>query len=101
MVAQNGDTGPACGTIGRKAKEFEMAVLTIDELYQQQIRSRPSQERLRLLELVAHDLANDSSSDRSRKRSLLELEGIGEHNPIGMDAQEYVNKLREEWSHRP
>jgi hypothetical protein len=101
MVAQNCGTIPACDTIGRKAKEFEMAALTIDELYQQQIRSRPPQERLRLLELVAHDLANDSSAERPRKRSLLELEGIGEHNPVGMDAQEYVNKLREEWSQRP
>ena len=82
-------------------KGCKMAALTIEELYRQQIRPRSPEERLRLLELVAHDLAEEGQGDRPRKRSLLELEGIGEHNPIGMDAQEYVNKLRDEWDHRP
>jgi plasmid stability protein len=36
------------------------------------------------------------------KRSILEFEGVGAHNPIGRDAQEYVNALRaEDWDHRP
>ena len=34
-------------------------------------------------------------------RSPLEFEGVGKNNPIGRDAQEYVNEMRDEWDRRP
>lgn len=33
-------------------------------------------------------------------RSVLDFEGMGKDNPIGMDAQEYVNEMRAEWDER-
>ena len=32
-----------------------------------------------------------------RLRNALEFEGVGRHNPVGKDAQEYVNEMRDEW----
>ena len=36
-----------------------------------------------------------------RRRSILEFRGVGKHNPIGKDAQEYVNEMRDEWDREP
>lgn len=40
------------------------------------------------------------------KRSIMELEGLGaelwkDENGALLDAQDYVNELRQEWDHRP
>ncbi|HEY8600502.1 MAG TPA: hypothetical protein VIL85_18845 [Thermomicrobiales bacterium] len=78
-----------------------MTALTVEQLYAQQIRSRSPQERLRLLKLMMSDLTEKDVADDKPKRSLLELEGLGANDPIGMEAQEYVNQLRDEWDHRP
>jgi hypothetical protein len=59
----------------------------------------PATERLRLVELIARDLA--TASETPRQRSVLELEGLGTDLWEGIDAQEYVNELRQEWDHRP
>ena len=39
--------------------------------------------------------------DHNRIRSNLELHGLGKEIWEEIDAQEYVNSLREEWNHRP
>jgi hypothetical protein len=33
----------------------------------------------------------------NRNRNVLDFEGVGRDNPVGMDAQEYVNAMRDEW----
>jgi hypothetical protein len=71
-----------------------------DELYEQLVKPLPTSERLRLVELIARDLAA-ATHDLPRQRSLLELEGLGAEIWKGIDAQEYVNELRKEWDHRP
>ncbi len=76
-----------------------MAVGTIHELYERQIKDLPATERLQLLSLIAADLA-DVAAELSPKRSILELEGLGAELWQGVDAQEYVNSLREEWDQR-
>ena len=78
-----------------------MATLSIEQLYERQIRLRTPQERLQLLKLVVRDLADGDIANARPKRSILELAGLGADDPIGMDAQEYVNQLRAEWDHRP
>ena len=78
-----------------------MTALTVEQLYAQQIRSRSPQERLRLLKLMVSDLTETDVADDKPKRSILEFEGLGADDPVGMDAQEYVNQLRAEWDHRP
>ena len=77
-----------------------MPAATIDELYERQIKALPADERLRLLARIAADLVNETPA-QPRKRSSLELEGLGAELWQGIDAQDCVNKLREEWYHRP
>jgi hypothetical protein len=78
-----------------------MSTLTAEQLYEQQIKLLPAAERLRLVAIIAHDLATTTVATEPRQRSLLELEGLGADLWEGIDAQEYVNELRKEWDHRP
>jgi hypothetical protein len=78
-----------------------MVILKADEIYERQIKELPPQEQLRLLMLVAQGLANRESGKPGKKHSVLEFAGAGAADPVGMDAQEYVNMLRAEWDHRP
>ena len=71
-----------------------MTVMSIDELYVKYIKDRPVAERIRLVELTAHDLAQLGEPP---KRSIMELHGLGAEIWKGIDAQEYVNELRNEW----
>ena len=77
-----------------------MHTLTAEQLYEQKIKLLPATERLRLVALIAHDLATTAITEH-QQRSLLELEGLGADIWQGVDAQEYVNELRKEWDHRP
>ena len=75
-----------------------MSVLTVEELYERYIKHRPSEERLRLVEITAHDLARSQEVPADPpKRSIMELHGLGAADWKGIDAQGYVNKLRDEW----
>ncbi len=78
-----------------------ITTLTIEALYAQQIRTRTKEEKRLLLKLVSADLLDSLKPGPDGKYSLLDFEGLGAHDPIGMDAQEYVNALRKEWDHRP
>jgi hypothetical protein len=73
--------------------------INIEELYAQQLRPLPLAARLRLIELLAHDLAI-ATEQLPATRSILELEGVGAELWRGIDAQEYVNALRDEWDNR-
>lgn len=78
-----------------------MAVLNLNELYEQYIKSRPQAERLRLIEWIAKDIAGSQPPEPTKTRSIMELHGLGAEIWKGIDAQEYVNALREEWDQRP
>lgn len=58
---------------------------------------RLSSEERRLLQ-AALEAAEQSET---RRHSLLELEGLGRRAAGDEDAQDYVNRLREEWDERP
>ena len=82
-----------------------MPTISLSELYERHIKILSPEERLRLLALVAQDLAAPSpgateTSENSR-RSIMELHGLGKEIWEGIDAQQYVNELRAEWDHRP
>ena len=72
----------------------------LEEVYKKYVKPLPTAERLRLLEMTVHDLALTASQD-TKKRSILELRGLGKEIWKGIDAQKYVDGLREEWDHRP
>ncbi|MDQ3750859.1 MAG: hypothetical protein M3367_17850 [Acidobacteriota bacterium] len=73
----------------------------IETIYQQHIKPLSHDEQLKLLAKMAEELANDKKeNEQPKKRSLLELEGLGAEIWEGIDAQEYVNELRNEWERR-
>jgi hypothetical protein len=71
---------------------------TAEEIYQQYVKPLPNNEKLRLIAKVSNDLVENEPKP---KRSLLELEGLGAEVWKGINADEYVNELRNEWEHRP
>ena len=74
-----------------------MEAQNIDLLYEQQIKPLPLPDQLRLIELIARDMAR-SATPEAASRSIMELHGLGAEIWQNIDAQEYVNKLREECS---
>jgi hypothetical protein len=73
------------------------------EIYEDHVRWLPAAERLQLLVLIAESLAEENllSHDAPPRHDIRELHGLGKEIWEGIDAQEYVNRLREEWDHRP
>ena len=71
----------------------------LEEVYEKYVKPLPAPKRLRLLEMTVHDLALTASHE-PQKRSILELRGLGKEIWQGVDAQKYVDDLREEWDHR-
>jgi hypothetical protein len=69
----------------------------IDNIYLRHIKPLPRDVRLRLLSIIASDLATDDENDKSQQRSILELRGLGAEIWQGVDAQQYVDELRDEW----
>jgi hypothetical protein len=98
---------------------------TIEQIYQQHIKLIPIDEQLRLVSLITQNLAKAKKSPRQTlqefrdatdlealdidrveertdeliqpKHSLLELKGLGAEIWQDIDAQEYINQLRQEW----
>ncbi len=77
-----------------------MSAITIEQLYQRYIEPIPVAEQLQLIALVTKKLASQSKSLDDNKRSLLELEGLGAEIWKDIDAQKYVDELRDEWDNR-
>ncbi len=73
----------------------------IDQLYQSQIKLLTRDEQLRLVAMITNALAQGTQQEAARKRSILDLEGVGAEIWHGIDTQEYVNALRDEWDKRP
>ena len=69
-------------------------------LYEAEIRKLPPDERQRLVELITRDLA-DAELGTLPRRSILELRGLGAEIWQGIDAQNYISELRDEWDRRP
>lgn len=68
--------------------------MTVAEAYQQaQLLSK--QQRNELVKLLIDSL----DEAESEKHSILELAGLGAEIWDGIDAQEYVDQLRDEWDH--
>ncbi|MDQ2747485.1 MAG: hypothetical protein M3T96_09515 [Acidobacteriota bacterium] len=72
---------------------------TVEEIYQHYVKPLPTNEKLRLIAKVSSDLAE--SETEKPKRSIMELHGLGAEIWEGVDAQEYVNEMRDEWEQRP
>lgn len=72
-----------------------MTITDLDQIYEQQIKPLPRAARLQLLARIAQDLAQ--LDEQPQNRSIMELHGLGAEIWQGIDAQQYVNELRDEW----
>ena len=73
--------------------------MTMAEILQQ-AKTLSGQERKELVKLLVDSLDVPEAALRQQRR-LSELRGLGKEIWEGMDAQEYVDKLRSEWDERP
>ena len=72
-----------------------------DQVYREHVRALPAAERLELISLIASELAAErEATQEAPKHRLTELRGLGKDTWEGIDAQEYVNRLRDEWDER-
>ena len=62
-------------------------------IYESEIRKLPPREQLRLVELITRDLASAAGTEPDR-RSIVELRGLGAEIWKDVEAQQYVNELR-------
>jgi hypothetical protein len=75
-----------------------MSTLSVEKLYHRYIESIPDAEQLQLIAVISQHLSKNAVERKNTKtRSLLELEGLGAEIWQGVDAQEYVDELRDEW----
>ena len=77
-----------------------MAATSAAEVYEEHVKSLSLEQRLELLALIAGDLAAERGTADASRHSLAELHGLGQGLWEGVDAQEYVNRLRDEWHDR-
>lgn len=76
--------------------------MTAKEIYEQLVKHLPPEERQQLVELVNEELvASAPVEPEEHKRNIMELHGLGAESWKGIDAQDYVNELRQEWDDRP
>jgi hypothetical protein len=64
-------------------------------IYDEHIKPLSREQRRALLDVLQSELGN-GDDDRAR-HSILELHGLGKEIWQGMNPNEYVNKLRDEW----
>jgi hypothetical protein len=73
--------------------------MTLDVLLEE-IKGLSIAERKRLIGAIVDTLTESEADNMPKERSILEFEGIGAEMWQGIDAQEYLNKLRGEWDER-
>ncbi len=70
---------------------------SIQDIYDRHIKSLPAGDRMQLIAITALDLAGGTPFERVATHDVMELHGLGAEIWNGIDAQDYVNALREEW----
>ena len=73
--------------------------MTVAEIMEQ-AKTLTAQERKELVKRLVETL-DVSEPSAPRQRRLSELRGLGKEIWAGIDAQEYVDQLRNEWDERP
>lgn len=77
---------------------------TAEQVYERHIRQLTAAEQSRLIDMILRQMrCHDARGPRnaSGKRSIMELHGLGAEIWHGVDAQQYVDALREEWNQHP
>jgi hypothetical protein len=66
----------------------------------EEARTLSYEERKELIKQLL-DLPIEAAPAPKKKRSILELVGLGAEVWEGIDPQQYIDELRDEWDHRP
>jgi len=75
--------------------------MTLEEL-KHGVRALTIEERKQLITFIVDSLTErEVNKGEPSKRSILEFEGVGAELWQGVDAQDYVDQLRNEWDERP
>ncbi len=72
----------------------------ITDIYETYIKQLSNKEKLELIALASADMAEEVPETR-KLRNIMEFAGVGKHNPIGIDASEYIKAMRDEWDNKP
>lgn len=72
--------------------------MTVDDFIRE-ARSLPIADRKRLIMAVVDSLTGDAETN-THQYNILDFEGVGSHLR-DIDAQQYIDNLRDEWDHRP
>jgi hypothetical protein len=76
-------------------------MMTLEEI-KLGVRDLSVEQHKQLIAFIVDLLAERKESEPApKKRSILEFEGVGAEIWQGIDAQEYLNELRNEWDDRP
>jgi hypothetical protein len=73
--------------------------MSVQEMIQEARQLSPAERKELMRALV--EMLPDGDAPAPKKRSILELRGLGAEIWEGIDAQEYVRQIRSEWDHRP
>jgi hypothetical protein len=74
-----------------------MEKLSVEEIYQQHVQSLSPAERLRLIEITAHELVTPlAKSVSSERHDWIAVRGIAPNLLEGEDAQAWVSRTRSE-----
>jgi hypothetical protein len=76
-------------------------IQNVDQIYEQYVRPLSDTQQLRLVERIAAGLAMLQQDAPLQQRSILELHGKGAQLWEHIDPNAYVDRLRDEWDHRP
>lgn len=72
--------------------------MTVAEIYEKHVASLPVEDRLRLAERIVGESANQINGVGEKpKRNIMELHGLGAELWKGIDAQKYIDEMRDEW----
>ncbi len=77
-----------------------MMPMTAAQVYNRHIRQIPAAEQLELIALISRQLIGRHDLEAESQRSLLEMEGLGAEIWEGVEPQQYVDALRNEWENR-
>jgi hypothetical protein len=70
--------------------------MTVEAMLEE-IRILSVDERKHLISLIVDTFVEPAAQPAGKKRSILEFEGVGAEMWQGIDTQQYLNDLRNEW----
>ena len=72
-----------------------------DSIYNKHLKALPVEQQLEIIEVIAEKVSDSLRKLQPSTKNILDLEGVGADLWNTVDAQTYVNTLRNEWNNRP